>query len=195
MFWPYTMKSIFTLLLAVLSSSTTTASTTTEGPCRDGFLDGRRIVKYQWNRKCYQNCDNIWDLADLANDAADRTYVSSSNWRQREFNRCARLGVADMVGRYERLCLDDNSDQCLDLAVAAAQSIAVDFGCLPPMAKVPGSTTSIYQSNCRQVAINNCPGSLTTTLKAWCPNKTITTTKRLELESKCGSKVNGFLNI
>ncbi len=187
------MQPIFaqiTFLLAVLSNSTTAASTTTKGPCCDGFLDGRRIVKYQWNRKCNQNCDNIWDLADFANDVADQTYVSSSTWRQWEFNRCARLGVADMVGQYERLCLDDNSDQCLDLAVAAAQSIAFDFGCSPPRSKHPESTTSIYQANCRRVAINNCPGSLTTTFKEWCPQLSITTTERLELESKCGSKVN-----
>lgn len=190
------MKAILapvTLLLVVLLSSSTTAYT--EGPCRDGFLDGRRIVKYEWNRKCNQNCDNIWDLADLADSAADRTYAYGSSWRQREFNRCARLGVADMVARYERLCLEDTSDQCLDLAVAAAQSIAVDFGCLPPMAKVPGSTISTYQANCRQLAISNCPGSLTTTLQEWCPKKTVTTSKRLELNSKCGPKVNGFLNI
>jgi len=190
------MKAIFaqaTLLLSVLASSTATWSSSAGSPCESGFLDGRRIVKYVWNRTYGQDCANIWDLADTADSSADRTYVSASNWQQREFNRCARLGVADMVARYEKICLEDSSDQCMLLATNAASSIAIDFGCKPPYAaKVPEST---YQANCRQVAINNCPGQLTAKLKEWCPNKTITTSKRLQLESKCGPEVNSALGI
>ena len=152
------------------------------------------MVKNRWIRIFGQNCDNIWELDDVARDAADRKYVSASNWRQREYNRCARMGVSDMVTQYERLCLDDTSDQCFDLAQAAAEAIAIDFGC--KSIRDDNDRPTSYQSACRQVAINSCPGSLTTTLNDGCPSEiVVTTTKRLELQAKCASNVNRLLDI
>lgn len=73
-------------------------------PCRSGFLDGRRIVKNEWNREFQRDCRDIDYLAGESRRAADRTYRRARTWKEREFNRCAREGVQDMVERYERLC-------------------------------------------------------------------------------------------
>jgi hypothetical protein len=96
------MKEFITiaLFLAVLTCSTAEKNQ----PCRSGFLDGRRVVKNEWNREFNRNCRYIDDLEGEARRAADRTYRRARTWKEREFNRCARQGVQDMVGRYERLC-------------------------------------------------------------------------------------------
>ena len=95
------MKEVTLLVfLVVLTCSTALRNQT----CRSGFLDGRRIVKNEWTQEFNRNCRYIDYLAGEARRAADRTYRRARTSKEREFNRCAREGVRDMVGRYERLC-------------------------------------------------------------------------------------------
>lgn len=189
-----------TLLLTVLTTSSAhyyhyaTEDRRVHGPCYLGFRDGRRMVKNEWDRTLGRNCDYIWDLEDDAQRAADRSYRRARNWREREFNRCARLGVQDEVKKYEKKCLDDTSDQCFELAQAAAEAIVLEFVCLPPdTAKVPNAPID-YNKNCRTLGKNNCPGRIWMTVAKWCPEEddNMTTKNRLDLEKKCGSKVDSF---
>lgn len=92
------------LALAVLLAYSDTATADRNDPCRSGFRDGRRVVKHEWNRHFDSNCDYIDELDDETRRVANRTYRRARSWKEREFNRCARQGVQDMVGRYERLC-------------------------------------------------------------------------------------------
>lgn len=166
------------------------------GPCELGFRDGRRIIKNKWDRDFEGDCDFIWDLEDVGQRAANRTYRRGRNWREREFNRCARLGVQDQVKSYERQCLDHTSDQCFDLAQAAAEAIVLEFVCAPKeTAKVP--TLIDYKENCRNVAKNNCPDRIWTTMEKWCPTQAdnIKPRELIILENKCGPTVNNFFKV
>lgn len=189
-----------TLLLAVLTTSSahyyhySAEDRRVHGPCYLGFRDGRRMVKNEWDRSFERNCDNIWDLEDEATQAADRSYRRARNWREREFNRCAQSGVKDEVRKYEKKCLDDTSDQCFDLAQAAAEAIVIEFVCVPSdMAKVPSAID--YKEKCKTLGKNNCPGRIWTTIAKWCPEKdNMKTQERLELEDQCGPKVDSFFD-
>lgn len=191
---------LLSFLLAALALTSSSAHSTdyyrNQGPCELGFRDGRRMVKNEWDRSFERNCDYIWDLEEDANRAADRAYRRGRNWREREFNRCARLGVKDAVRKYEKKCLDDTSDQCFDLAQAAAEAIVLDFGCVPPdLAKAPGTPVD-YKENCRTLAKNNCPGRIWTVIDNWCPeNNGMKTENRLKLERKCGPTVDSFIYV
>lgn len=196
------MKNIIlpTLLLAVLTTSSahyyhySAEDRRSHGPCYLGFRDGRRMVKNEWDRDFERNCDNIWDLEDESQRSADRSYRRARNWREREFNRCARLGVQNEVRKYEKKCLEDTSDQCFDLAQAAAEAIVLEFVCAPSeTAKVP--TAIDYKENCITLAKSNCPGRIWTTIAKWCPTKDIKkVSDRLELEDYCESTVDSFFD-
>ncbi len=88
------------VFLAALTSSTATKS----HACRSGFKDGRRIVKNEFNRHFHRDCNDLDELRGASRRRADREYRRARNFNQREFNRCAREGVQDMIERYERLC-------------------------------------------------------------------------------------------
>ena len=169
----------------------------TTGPCEHGFRDGRRMIKNEWTSEFERNCDFIWDLEDEAQRAADRSYRRARNWREREFNRCARLGVQDQVINYERQCLDETSDQCFDLAQAAAESIVFEFVCNPRIENFKVPTPIDYKEKCRNVAKNNCPGLIWTTMEKWCPKKADHIKRRelMILEDKCGPTIDGFFGI
>ena len=192
-----------TLLLAVLTTASAHYDymnmhhehrSQNHGPCRLGFKDGRSLVKYEWERDLDENCDEIWNLEEDAQRAANRKYRRGRTWREREYNRCARLGVKDAVKKYEDQCLNTTSDQCFDLAQAAAEAIVQQNVCDPPeMAKVP--TTIDYKENCRTMAVNHCPANIRAVIDDWCPEKDekMTTDQRLKLERKCGAEVDRLI--
>ena len=69
----------------------------------------------------------IIEFVDLMNvlsykkSSIKKTYADDSNSRASAHNRGVRVGADQVIMKYEKKCLDDNTDECTDLGNAASQ--------------------------------------------------------------------------
>jgi len=51
------------------------------------------------------------------------TYIDDGNWQTESYNRGVQAGADQVVEKYEKQCLEDDADECIDLGKAAAEGL------------------------------------------------------------------------
>jgi len=112
--------------------------------------------------------------------------------REREFNNCARDEIDKEVKRIEKECLEDDSSQCEDLGDTAAEIIVFDNVCSPMFDQASSSRRGKkknYKRTCRKVAYGICEGQISRTIRSYCPDSRVSTSKLRDLQRKCKQEV------
>lgn len=91
------------------------------------------------------------------------------------------------VKQYEKQCLNDNPQECLDLGETAAEIIVSNYGCQVGAAYKSNN----YKKTCRSVAYGYCQGQIPIKTQIWC-KKTVTASDLLRLQNKCQYQVNSM---
>ncbi len=158
-----------------------------EASCADGTNAGIQATRKLW-RDNGSSCDNIWQLQQSANRMKRRNFPSNGgNWRTNAYNQCARSGVDTTVQGYERQCLNDNPQECLDLGETAAEIIVNNYGCTVGAAYKSNN----YKKTCRQVAYGYCQGQIPIKTQMWC-SKIVSASDLIRLQNKCQTQVNSM---
>lgn len=148
----------------------------------DGLRRGRREAERLW-RNLGGDCANAFGFNDRVQQEIRRR-----NWHRRgsRFNRGARQGMNEIVQKYEKKCLHDRPDLCIELGETAADIIAFDH-CNPNS----GSASSFqnFPRNCRDVGTNQCQGSMNDRVRRHCGSRANTSTL-LSLQNSCRRQVN-----
>ena len=192
-------NTLFTLVLAVAVSF----SAVNAGPCEDGFRAGRQAVRNIWERDLDEDCDNAWDLKGEARRTKTRRFQGGRNWRKRLFNECAGDGVDEIIQDIEDECFNQNSGQCMSLAVGTAEKIVRQNLCTPKRKENrlgwrarSSAPKPDYRKSCKDVGVNHCPSKIENTITSWCPEKLYVldrTDRRLSLENECQDTVDELL--
>ncbi|KAL7550953.1 hypothetical protein ACHAWF_018583 [Thalassiosira exigua] len=167
-----------------------------ENVCRQGEREGRNAMSRAW-RRMGENCDDTIGRNNRLRQESRRLSdgFNGGNWRKRESNRCARNGVEAEEQAILKKCLDTNTDVCTDLAKAAAFRIVSanthrDSRC-EPVGRMSSRNTN-YRSECRQMAIDTCPGEITTEWRNVCGSSPSGSIFR-DMRNECSSTVRNLL--
>ena len=171
------------------------SSTRRKGACTEGFEAGQLEVKALWREAYGGDCDKVWNLEKATSLILNLKFqqTDQDSWRQKMFKSCARDGGQKVVAQYQKECLEDLSEQCMDLAIAAAETIVRRYDIcqglevyhnydLPPK----------YEEKCRQFAAMNCPGEIRKVLEDWCPESGMEALEnqiKIDLVNECKSAV------
>jgi len=187
------------VLAAAISSSTVDARA-----CERGLRKGQREVNRMWRNQFDEDCDEIIDLGRKVNRMVRRRFRETrrDNWWRREIKRCAKIGAADMLQKYEKKCFEDDSILCDALAEAAAESIVFENVCVPEtedsaeasydMGRKPiRASRPDYKKSCRNVAIESCPGLIKPKIRRHCRgrDRNVKTSQLRALQELCEDAV------
>lgn len=154
----------------------------------DGLSRGRSEAERLW-RNLGDDCANAFGFNDLVQQEIRRRnwHRSGNNFRQRAFNQGAREGMNEIVQKYEKKCLHDSPDLCIELGDTAADIIAFDH-CRPNSGSSASSSQN-FPRNCRDVGTNQCQGSMNDRVRRHCGSRANTSTL-LSLQNSCRRQVN-----
>ena len=98
--------------------------------------------------------------------------------------------------KFKDKCLkvEDTSEECFDLAQAAAEAIVQQNVCdRPETEKVP--PTNDFMENCRTMGTDNCRAQIWIVIDDWCSEKdnNMMIQPHLDLERKCGAEVDRLI--
>jgi len=91
---------------------------------RAGFNQGKKVAEDIW-ADYGSDCAFIWSFEDAVDAKLDEECPNNSN-----FCRGARAGGQRIVNNYEKQCLEDTPDECIDLGNAAAEGKATNVSYL-----------------------------------------------------------------
>lgn len=150
----------------------------------DGLRRGREEAERLWIN-LGDDCANAFGFNDLVQQEIRRR-----NWDRRgnRFNEGALQGMNEIVHKYEKECLHDSSDLCIELGETAADIIA--FNHCRPSGRRPSSFQD-FPRNCRDVGTNQCQGSMNDRVRRHCGSRANTSTL-LSLQNSCRSQVNSL---
>lgn len=167
-----------------------------EGECEDGYNAGYDYMQRNWRRERNSNCDNVWDLEDDADDIKDDRYPdNTSDWRTQSYNDCARNGVDDAVSAIEKVCLEDDSSQCIDLGEAAAEQVVINDWCSPSRSNsntYGNSDRPNYKEECKDAAVSICEGNINSVVNMWSCEQP-STSELNDLMDECEDQVDGMV--
>lgn len=185
-------KTSFAILALTSISNAASLTRNNQGTFNDGVIAGRKEAERIW-RNNGSNCANIWGFDDQVQRSMNRNYAnrSSDNWRQGAYKRGVREGADTVVAKYEKECLEDNSDECFDLGEAAAYEIAWAY-CPTSASASHHYDYPNYKATCKTVAYGVCKGEISGAVKGnGC--MTIPTSDLLDLQSKCRRQVDNMV--
>eukprot|EP00584_Thalassiosira_punctigera_P003265 CAMPEP_0172546408 /NCGR_PEP_ID=MMETSP1067-20121228/16189_1 /TAXON_ID=265564 ORGANISM="Thalassiosira punctigera, Strain Tpunct2005C2" /NCGR_SAMPLE_ID=MMETSP1067 /ASSEMBLY_ACC=CAM_ASM_000444 /LENGTH=217 /DNA_ID=CAMNT_0013333335 /DNA_START=16 /DNA_END=670 /DNA_ORIENTATION=+ len=137
-------------------------------------------------------CANAWSSFESEINKAVRRngwHRRGGNWRETAFNRGAKGGAEATVKKYEKECLYDSSEECVDLGDAAASEIAFSFcGIFGIHGRVN------YKKVCRGVAIDQCKGNISNRIRSTSGCKLPNTGRLKKLQKKCTSTIDELLS-
>lgn len=121
---------------------------------RAGYKKGEEVAEQIWEDNG-SDCGYIFSFEDdVENDVSENCSANSS------FCRGVRAGATSVVRYYEKQCLQETPDECVDLGEAAAQEIAFDFCPFDASASFAPPSPPDYKETCREVATGICKGAL-----------------------------------
>ncbi|KAL7503939.1 hypothetical protein ACHAXN_001657 [Cyclotella atomus] len=154
------------------------------GTFNDGVPVGGEIAEDIWKDNG-SDCGYVFSFQDDVDDYIDENFPDNGNWQDESYNRGVRAGADQVVQKYEKMCLENTSDECNDLGVAAAQEIA--FGFCPFNAESSFARPN-YKERCRLVAVGICEGNVGKQVeKNGCG---ISSGELQKLQDKCEDQVN-----
>eukprot|EP01083_Nonionella_stella_P000619 1754_1 len=192
----HTVLIILALVVAICSNGVDAG-----GACERGLRKGQMAVASKWDY-LGEDCDEIFGLEGSVKRMAQHRFRDrrSNNWREREINRCARIGAADQVKRYEEECLETDSGVCDDMAESAAESIVFKKVCTPEYPRFEGMMMDQdvhekpnYKKACRNAAIRSCQGIIMPKVKKYCKGRTLRTSYLITLQDMCEDEVENML--
>ena len=121
---------------------------------RAGYKKGEEAAEQIWEDNG-RNCGYIFSFEDdVEKDIADNCAADTS------FCRGYRAGANNVVRFYEKQCLEETADECVDLGEAAAQEIAFEYCPFDAAASFAPESSPDYKEKCREVATGICKGAL-----------------------------------
>eukprot|EP00956_Cyclotella_meneghiniana_P011474 scaffold16121_cov68-Cyclotella_meneghiniana.AAC.2 len=149
---------------------------------RAGFNQGKKVAEDIW-ADYGSDCAFIWSFEDAVDAKLDEECPNNSN-----FCRGARAGGQRIVNNYEKQCLEDTPDECIDLGNAAAEEIAFGF-CPFDASSGFAPMRPDYKESCREVAYGICRGVVGDKVE---DNGCLNTpdNKIVQLQNKCVDQVN-----
>mmetsp|Transcript_14036 Transcript_14036/g.21154 ORF Transcript_14036/g.21154 Transcript_14036/m.21154 type:complete len:209 (-) Transcript_14036:164-790(-) len=164
-----------------------------QGICEDGWKDGTTSTQKLW-KKSGSNCANVWGLEAEANKMKNKDYpAEGGNWQDASYNECARDAVDAEVDNIEKMCLEDDSSQCLGLGNTAAELVVKKHWCTPGAGAYSTPGDPDYKAECKKAATSICEGQIAAVADSWCPTKYLSNNNLRHLQGKCEDQVDDMV--
>lgn len=153
---------------------------------RDGLKRGRREAERMW-QNMGSDCANAFGFNQRIRQEIRRRKWNRSGRDSREtaFREGARAGMNEIVAKYEKKCLHDSPDECIELGDTAADIISFNH-CRPN--RFRATKRNNFAANCRKVGTGQCQGSVVSRVRQYCGSSP-DTRKLRDLQNQCQGQV------